>query len=181
VRPIPLAPNRVRRFYRGGAAIAKLRDITHDEDYAPEDWIGSTTAVFGSHVEGMTRLAGGGLLRDAISADPVGYLGPQHVRARGADTALLVKLLHAGERLPVHCHPDDAFARSRLSAPCGKTEAWVIADAEGGTGEVFLGFREAVPEAVLAGWVERQDTDRLLPSAHTVTAATDSRPLAAGS
>jgi len=144
VRPIPLAPNRVRRFHRGGAAIARLRGIADDED------------------------------------------------------------------------PDDAFTRSQLGAPSGKTEAWVIADAEGRTGEVFLGFREAVPEAVLAGWVERQDTDRLLaalnrmpvapgdaalvphgagparlsgplpairrlPPAQPVTAATGSRPLDAGS
>jgi mannose-6-phosphate isomerase len=87
VRPIPLAPNRVRRFYRGGAAIAKLRGIAHDEDYGPEDWIGSTTAVLGSDVEGMTRLPSGDLLRDAIAADPVGYLGPRHARARGASTA----------------------------------------------------------------------------------------------
>ncbi len=171
MRPIPLAPNRVRRFYRGGAAIARLRGIADDGDYAPEDWVGSTTAVFGSDVEGMTRLAGGDLLRDAISADPVGYLGPDQVLARGADPALLVKLLHAGERLPVHCHPDDAFARSQLGAACGKTEAWVIADAEGGTGEVFLGFREAVPEAVLAGWVERQDTDRLLDALNRMPVA----------
>jgi hypothetical protein len=29
VRPIPLAPNRVRRFYRGGAAIARLSGPLH--------------------------------------------------------------------------------------------------------------------------------------------------------
>jgi len=172
-RPLRLAPNRLRRFYRGGAAIAALRGTVHDHDheYAPEDWVGSTTAAFGCDVEGMSRLAGGGLLRDAVAADPRGYLGPEHVRTRGADPALLVKLLHAGERLPVHCHPNDSFARAELGCACGKTEAWVIAGADGGGGEVFLGFRHEIAEAVLAGWVERQDTDRLLDALNRVPVA----------
>jgi len=171
VIPLRLAPNRLRRFYRGGAAIAELRGIAHDEEYAPEDWVGSTTAVFGSAVEGMTQLADGGLLSDEIAADPKAYLGPEHVLARGADPALLVKLLHAGERLPVHCHPDDGFARSQLGCDCGKTEAWVIAGVEGRCAEVFLGFRHEVPEAVLAGWVERQETGCLLGALNRVPVA----------
>jgi mannose-6-phosphate isomerase len=171
VRPLRLAPNRLRRFYRGGAAIAELRGIADDQEYAPEDWIGSTTAAFGSDVEGMTRLPDGGLLSDMIAADPKAYLGPEHVLVRGADPALLVKLLHAGERLPVHCHPDDCFAQAHLGRGCGKTEAWVIVDTAGRTGEVFLGFRQEVPEAVLAGWVERQDTGRLLGALNRVPVA----------
>ena len=171
MRPLRLAPNRLRRFYRGGAAIAELRGIADDQEYAPEDWIGSTTAAFGSDVEGMTRLADGALLSDMIAADPKAYLGPEHVLARGADPALLVKLLHAGERLPVHCHPDDHFAQAHLGRGCGKTEAWVIVDTAGRTGEVFLGFRQEVPERVLAGWVERQDTGSLLGALNRVPVA----------
>ncbi len=171
MRPLRLAPNRLRRFYRGGAAIAELRGIADDQEYAPEDWIGSTTAAFGSDVEGMTRLADGGLLSDRIAADPEAYLGPEHVLARGADPALLVKLLHAGERLPVHCHPDDRFALAHLARGCGKTEAWVIVDTAGRTGEVFLGFRQEVPEAVLAGWVQRQETGCLLGALNRVPVA----------
>jgi mannose-6-phosphate isomerase len=171
VRPLRLAPNRLRRFYRGGAAIAELRGIANDDEYAPEDWIGSTTAAFGSDVEGMTRLADGALLSDMIAADPEEYLGPEHVLARGADPALLVKLLHAGERLPVHCHPNDCFAQAHLGRGCGKTEAWVIVDTAGRTGEVFLGFRQEVPETVLAGWVERQDTGSLLGALNRVPVA----------
>jgi mannose-6-phosphate isomerase len=171
MRPLRLAPNRPHRFYRGGAAIAKFRGVADDQEYAPEDWVGSTTAAFGSDLEGMTRLPDGRLLRDAIAADPEGYLGPEHVLARGADLALLVKLLHAGERLPVHCHPDDCFAQAHLGRGCGKTEAWVIVGTAGRTGEVFLGFRQEVPEAVLAGWVERQDTGSLLGALNRVPVA----------
>jgi mannose-6-phosphate isomerase len=183
MRPLRLAPNRLRRFYRGGAGIAELRGIPDDEAYAPEDWVGSTTAAFGSSVDGMTTLPGGKLLRDEIAADPEGYLGPRHVRASGADPGLLVKLLHAGERLPVHCHPDDAFAGAQLHRGCGKTEAWVIVGvpatgtapaaasasaASAAAGEVFVGFREEVAEAVLAGWVERQEVGCLLGALNPV-------------
>ena len=45
------------------------------------------------------------------------FLGPHHAARRGPDPALLVKLLDAGERLPVHVHPDDAFARRHAAHP----------------------------------------------------------------
>jgi mannose-6-phosphate isomerase len=78
------------------------------------------------------------------------------VQLHGSGPALLVKLLDAGERLPVHCHPDDVFARRHLASPWGKTEAWIVIDAAPG-GEVYLGFSEAVPDETLAGWVACQD------------------------
>src|SRR5438067_6559413 len=126
------------------------------DDHRPEDWVGSVTAVSGSTADGLTRLPDGRLLRDAIDADPEGYLGPGHVRRHGSSPALLVKLLDAGERLPVHCHPGDVFARRHLASHWGKTEAWIVIDAVPG-GQVHLGFREAVPDEALAGWVAGQD------------------------
>ena len=112
--------------------------------------------MFGTAADGLTRLPDGRLLRDAIGADPVGYLGPRHVEQYGSSPALLVKLLDAGERLPVHCHPGDAFARRHLASHWGKTEAWIVIDAAPGS-EVYLGFREAVADETLAGWVASQD------------------------
>ena len=49
-------------------------------------------------------------MRDAVAADPEAYLGAAHVARYGASTALLVKLLDAGQRLPAHFHPGRAFA-----------------------------------------------------------------------
>ena len=46
----------------------------------------------------------------------------------GTSTGLLVKLLDAAERLPVHAHPDRAFAREAFDSPFGKTEAWIVLD-----------------------------------------------------
>src|SRR5262249_7478713 len=70
------------------------------------------------------------------------WLGPQHVKAYGPSTELLVKLLDAGQRLPVHLHPDRAFARRHLGLPHGKTEAWIVLGVDGDAG-VRLGVAAA--------------------------------------
>ena len=129
MRPVVLPPNGVERFYRGGPAIAALRGIEPQGTHVPEDWVGSTTTVFGEEELGLSRLPSGELLRDAIAGDPVGFLGTGHTARRGADPALLVKLLDAGQRLPVHVHPDRPFARAALDVPYGKTEAWIVVGA----------------------------------------------------
>ena len=88
--------------------------------------MGSVTAAFGSDAQGLSRLPNGRLLRDALAADPEVFLGRAHVERFGADPALLVKLLDAGQRLPVHSHPSREFARRHLDRPYGETEARVI-------------------------------------------------------
>jgi mannose-6-phosphate isomerase len=170
VKPIRLAANRFPRFYRGGSAIDELRGTTPPDGdaFLPEDWVGSTTTAFGSAGDGLTRLEDGRTLREAVAADPEGFLGRGHAEAYGADPALLVKLLHAGERLPVHCHPDRAFARRHLDCPWGKTEAWVIAGTEGPEAVVHLGFREPMDPGRLAGLVAAQRVGPLLASLNAV-------------
>ncbi len=114
--PIRLSANRpAARFYRGGERIALFRGAPRPagreaEEREPEDWIASTTTVAGETRTGLTVLPDGVLLRDAVAADPVRWLGAAHAHRWGSDTRLLVKLLDAGQRLPVHAHPDDAFA-----------------------------------------------------------------------
>jgi mannose-6-phosphate isomerase len=169
VNPVELAPNQLHHFYRGGEAIASFRGIPLTDDHAPEDWVGSTATMFGANGAGLSALPDGRLLRDAIAADPVGYLGPAHAARYGADPALLVKLLDAGERLPVHFHPDQAFARSRLGLAHGKTEAWLIVETRGQRPTVWLGFREDVDLDVLAGWVDRQERASMLDALNELT------------
>jgi mannose-6-phosphate isomerase len=172
-KPIRLAPNRFPRFYRGGPAIDELRGTGPEPagEFLPEDWVGSTTTAFGSATDGLTRLADGDTLREAIQADPEGFLGRAHADAYGAGPALLVKLLHAGERLPVHLHPDREFARRHLGCPWGKTEAWVIVGTGGPDAVVHLGFREAMDRGRLAGLVDGQRVEALLASLNAVPVA----------
>ncbi|KAK2745305.1 mannose-6-phosphate class i [Colletotrichum kahawae] len=130
----------------------------------PEDWVASTTCCLGCAGSklGMTVLSDGRLLADAIAADPEYWLGPAHVAQFGTDTKLLVKLLDAGQRLPVHAHPHRYWAREHVGAKHGKAEAWHLLT----PGEVYLGLREDVIREELLGLVERQDVEGMLGRMH---------------
>jgi mannose-6-phosphate isomerase len=164
--PVRLPANQPPRFYRGGAAIAALRG-DEPKTFGPEDWVASCTTLHGEQAAGLTTLPDGTLLRDAIAAHPANWLGDAHVAAFGADPALLVKLLDAGQRLPVHCHPSNEFAATHFHSPYGKTEAWIIVGApEQAT--VHIGFTEDRSADTVADWVARQDTDAMLAALNPV-------------
>ncbi|KAA2259480.1 mannose-6-phosphate isomerase [Solihabitans fulvus] len=167
--PIELPANQPKQFYRGGASIAALRgEPEAAADYGPEDWVASTTTLFGRDGTGLSTLPDGRLLRDAVAADPTGWLGPAHAAEFGADTALLVKLLDAGQRLPVHCHPSNSFAASHLNCRHGKTESWVVIGASGPDPTVYVGFREDVDAATVERWVSTQDSPAMLGALNAV-------------
>lgn len=171
-RPVRLAPNTVPSFYPGAGRIARFRRRPDLDPTHPEDWIASTAARTGLAPSGMTVLDDGTLLQDAFHADPIGWFGPQHLARYGPSGGLLVKLLDAGQRLPLHVHPSRAFARTNLHQPFGKTEAWVIVDAAPGA-FVHLGFSRDIDTGELRRWVTTQDTAAML-------AATNKIPVSAG-
>ncbi|MER7116234.1 class I mannose-6-phosphate isomerase [Saccharomonospora azurea] len=161
--PLRLPANQPAQFYRGGSAIAALRGASSScADFGPEDWVASTTTLFGRDTDGLSRLPDGRWLRDAVEADPVGWLGREHVDAYGSSTALLVKLLDAGQRLPVHFHPDDAFARRHFDSHFGKTEAWIVVGTQGTAPTVYAGFRDALDTRTIRDWVVDQDAPTML-------------------
>jgi mannose-6-phosphate isomerase len=165
MEPIPLPANQpADRFYRGGLRISDFRSEPPAAAFTPEDWVASTTSVRGHSPIGMTRLPGGELLADAIAHDPLGWLGPEHVERFGDDTMLLVKLLDAGQRLPIHAHPDGEFAAKHLAAAHGKAEAWYILT----PGTVHLGLLEDIDPAELLDLVETQQTGRMLDLMHSI-------------
>jgi len=170
VEPIVLPANLPETFYRGSGRLAAFRGT--ELPPRPEDWVGSATARFGQFPTGLSSLPDGRRLADALAADPVAWLGAEHAERFGADPGVLVKLLDAGQRLPVHVHPDRAFARSHLASPYGKSEAWIVLDAAAGA-SVRLGFARDVAREELARWVTDQDVAALL-------GATNELPVAAG-
>ena len=167
MKPLQLAPNLIDHFYRGGAKIAALRGLAAAGERQPEEWIAATVSRFGEGDTGLARTVDGELLRDLVAADPAGWLGTTAGRFSAGDSGMLLKLLDAGQRLPVHVHPDREFARSHLGCPYGKTEAWVVLDADPGAA-VHLGWREDVDAAELAARRDAQDGAWMLERMHRI-------------
>ena len=158
--PVALPANRPVRFYRGGQLIDEFRrerSVAHDR---PEDWVASTTTIQGEALAGLTWVDGR-LLRDAIAADPLGWLGKDHLARFGPDPALLVKLLAPEQRIPIHVHPDRDFAGRNIGSRWGKTEAWLVLD-PGPVGDVWLGWRSVQTSDDLRRRVVEQAGDEML-------------------
>jgi mannose-6-phosphate isomerase len=174
--PVRLGPNQPTRPYRGGAGIARFRGTTASPgSYTPEDFIASTTEVFTGGGVGLSTLPDGRGLRDAVLADPLGFLGPEHVQAFGPTAGVLVKMLDTGERLFVHFHPDRAFAHQHLGLAHGKNEAWLITDvvtdpADESSGYVYLGWAQDVDLETVRTWMSNQDKAAMLGALNKVPA-----------
>lgn len=160
-----LGANQPETFYRGAGRIAEFRTVPALPD-RPEDWVGSVTSRFELAPAGLSSLADGRVLAEAIAADPRWWLGTEDT-----DTGVLVKLLDAGQRLPLHVHPDRRFANTHLASPYGKAEAWVIVSAQPDA-YVHLGFARDVATEELAGWVAGQQVERMLAATNRIPVAT---------
>jgi mannose-6-phosphate isomerase len=167
MRPLPLAANTLSSFYTGAGRIGAFRRQTGLDPNHAEDWIASTTPRTGAASMGLSTLPDGSLLADRFAAEPLSWFGPEYTARYGARGALLVKLLDAGSRLPLHVHPDRSFARRHLNSDFGKSEAWLVLHAEPGA-TAQLGFGRDIGLAELSSWVARQDTEALLANCNRV-------------
>jgi mannose-6-phosphate isomerase len=181
LKPWKLLPHRVGRFYLGGKLLEEFRgtrpEQAVDGDH-PEDWVGSATRAWTPPDrpptdEGLSDVEIGGVAQrvaDLLAEDPVAVAGQDVVDRFGVTTGVLVKLLDAAVRLPVHCHPNRDFARRHLDSPFGKAEAWIVLRTRAGDGElpptVRIGFRRDVGRDELVDWIEGGRTDELLGAMH---------------
>jgi len=137
MRPLLLPAHLQRATHRGSGRLAAFRGVLPPGDpYRSEDWVASTTPRRGRSLEGLTILPDGRLLRAAVEADLLRWLGVDHAQTRGADVGMLVKLVDTGERAPLHAHP--------------VAVAWVIVEAAPDA-VVHLGFGRRVGTAELTG------------------------------
>ncbi len=115
-----------------------------------------------SDVPGKESLVAGGpldgvSLRDVLKRYPEEVLG-DFIPADGR-FPLLLKFLDTRRELSVQVHPnDEQAARLHGAGHRGKTEAWVILDADEKTSQLYSGFRSGVTEkdfrkAIVAGTV----------------------------
>ena len=146
---VPLYPLRfkpiLRRLIWGGRRLGTVlhKPIGDESDYA-ESWeisdyhdqvsIVEEGSLAGSTIRDLIRARGGELLGRA--------LGPRD------QFPLLVKFIDAHETLSVQVHPDDEQGR-RLANDNGKTETWVILDAEPGS-VIYAGLKRGVGPDELA-------------------------------
>ena len=170
-----LGPNKVPVYYEGGAGIDRFRGEAGSE--GPEDWVGSVTLfpevllpAGADPLTGISRLPDGTPLDSVIRADPSGWLGPTLHQQYGTEPGLLVKLLDAGERLPVHCHPGRAFASRHLASRFGKNEGWIVVAAQADA-RIWLGFSRDIELSELRSWVDSQDVASMLEAMNELTAA----------
>lgn len=168
MKPLLLPPNPVQHFYRGGDRIGALRGIVPDSDRQPEEWLGATVSRFGDPVAGLAVTAEGGLLRDLVAANPRAWIGEGEGHS-ASDVGILVKLLDARQRLPVHVHPDRSFAAENLDCPYGKTEAWYVLDTEPGCA-FYVGWKQSVDRDELDQRRDAQDTEWMLAHLNRVEA-----------
>ncbi|MEY2580786.1 MAG: mannose-6-phosphate isomerase [Ilumatobacteraceae bacterium] len=172
-RPLRLPDNRVPLFYEGGEGIDRFRAAPGGHR-GPEDWVASLCRLPTSMVgpdgppdAGLSKTVDGTILIDLVQADPVGWLGDALAGRFGGDSGLLVKLLDAGERLPVHCHPTRSFGADHLGSLFGKTEGWIIMDAPPGA-TVWLGLSDDIDIATLRRWIEHQDARSMLAAMNEI-------------
>ena len=170
--PIALAPNRLPRFYRGGRLLEAFRGRPDGEDDdRPEDWVGSATRTWTPPGGARSRLGPSQVevdgrqipLDELLAVEPEAMVGAAWLAAAGSTLGLLVKLLDAAVRLPVHAHPTRSAARRLLGSPFGKTEAWIILGTrDESPARVWAGFRERVEPDELRSWIDTQDTAAML-------------------
>ncbi|MFL5329660.1 MAG: type I phosphomannose isomerase catalytic subunit [Gemmataceae bacterium] len=113
----------------GGRKLARLPGAPADGPIS-EAWMVSDVAGKSSRIARGTHA--GETLHDTLS-----------LFGRFNRFPLLVKLIDARLPLSVQVHPDDVKARSVAGADLGKTEAWVVLDAEPGS-RIYAGLRDGV-------------------------------------
>ena len=148
----PLLPMRMRPHFRSAPELPwggdKLKQYFQKD--IPNDKTGESLEI--SVIPGMESHVDGGEGLDELLTNYGERL--QGTQVKGP-FPLLLKLLDARDTLSVQVHPDDAYASQHENGKLGKTEAWVIFQADPGA-ELVYGLvpgvtREELTQACLKG------------------------------
>ena len=134
----------LKKYIWGGRNLEKLGRKLPPDGVVAESW------EIAGHKDGTTRVANGRFqgkllteLHEELGLDLIGSRSAW-AQERGK-FPLLVKLLDAQRPLSVQVHPGDAYALSHEGNELGKTEMWVVLQAEPDA-EVILGVSHALSE-----------------------------------
>lgn len=124
----------------GGRRLPELFRRPPPAELVGEAWVLSD--VDGSESRVANGPLAGRTLRELMAARPADLLGPS-TAPRGR-FPLLLKFIDARQELSVQVHPTDEQADEKRPGTLGKTEAWVILDADPSTSRIYAGFRPGV-------------------------------------
>lgn len=134
----------LKRIRWGGRRLgtALNKPLGEFSDYA-ESW------ELADHADGQSRVVAGPYLgktlHELITEFPQEMLGSQSDLTQ---FPLLVKFLDVRDRLSIQVHPNDAQARAWNPVENGKTECWLILDAQPGS-VLYSGLKRGVDEQIL--------------------------------
>ncbi len=163
---VKFAPNRVWRTYLGGRVLDQIEGRAKPEDgHYPEDWIGSVVEARNPGQrpsgEGLARIEGESdlVFRDLLRLDSEALLGSDLDWEESLQRLPLVKYLDSATRLHFQVHPTSDFARQKLGATAGKTEAYVILKIRDEVRDpyIYAGFQRSPSRSQLKTWIEEQD------------------------
>ncbi len=144
----PLYPLRFEPIFKnnlwGGQRLPAFLNRTQ----TPESPIGEAWVL--SDVDGsLSRISNGPLagaiFRDLLTTESDRILGT--ARLSNGRFPLLLKFIDARQELSVQVHPNDEQAAARHPTALGKTEAWVILEANPATSRIYAGFQPGITAA----------------------------------
>jgi len=144
----PLYPLRFEPIFKnnlwGGQRLPAFLNRTQ----TPESPIGEAWVL--SDVDGsLSRISNGPLagaiFRDLLTTESDRILGT--ARLSNGRFPLLLKFIDARQELSVQVHPNDEQAAARHPSALGKTEAWVILEANPATRRIYAGFQPGITAA----------------------------------
>lgn len=147
----------LKRIRWGGRRLGShlQKPIGEGHDYA-ESW------ELADHGSDQSRIIGGPLtgttLRQLMQSSPHELLGTQ---AGLTQFPLLIKFLDANDWLSLQVHPDDRLARQYDPHENGKTEAWVILDAQPDS-RICAGLKSGVDATALRQGLQTGNVEDLL-------------------
>ena len=154
--PLTFVPQ-FKRIRWGGRRLGTLlgKAIGPESDYA-ESW------EIADHSDGQSCVANGSLMGITLS-ELLQIHGPELLgRHSGlSQFPLLIKFLDANDWLSLQVHPDDRRAKQYSPSENGKTEAWVIVDAQPDS-RICAGLRPGVTEDQLREGLKSGNTEQLL-------------------
>jgi len=146
-----------KRYLWGGRRLGSVlcKPIGEGDDYA-ESW------EIADHASGQSVVAGGPLagatLHELVASRGHELLGRHHPQTR---FPLIFKFLDCQRDLSVQVHPSDAAAALLVPPDLGKTEAWVILDAQPGS-RIYAGLKAGCDRASLAAAIAAGRTEECL-------------------